>query len=391
MQTPGSNRKGGIISYTALCLAVTFAGSLVTPVLSFFLSRELHFSDTQISLIFVILPITTIAVVQTFGKLSDGFMTRPIIVCIACIAGAIAPLFLITRPNYLLFCTLEIFFLSIYPSAFTQVFASAREYATKYLDGSVMYQTFLRAMVSLSWVVGPPIAYYISTTIDFNTLFYICASVYTLALVLAFFFLPHYQYNKAKNLNHADNKYYKNKDVIFLFIAIAGLFTAFLSYIISMPLYLTNELNFIDKAPGYLMSVCAFIEIPLMFLSTRFIKHLGIKKLVITGALSLSIFLVLMFNLKTLEGFILAQFFAALFIALVSNLGMIFFQELLPTIPGQATSLYINACTTGQIAGGALISISSFGSYKYIFLAGIGVAFVSTLILCLVRAVHKKV
>ena len=66
-------------------------------------------------------------------------------------------------------------------------------------------------------------------------------------------------------------------------------------------------------------------------------------------------------------------------------MGMVYFQELLPTIPGQSTSLFINAGTAGQIAGGALISLSALGSYRYIFMAGVGISLLALIILCFVK------
>ena len=384
--TPGSRRKGSVVTYILLCLCITFAGSLIVPVLSFYMTVQLHYSAFEISSIFVILPIISIFVVQGAARLSDGIIARPLIISIACLFGIASPLFLSSQPEFILFCTLGFVLLSIYPVAYPQIFASAREYALKYMTTSVMYTTFLRSLASLSWSVGPPIAYFIATDFSFNALFYTCSAMYLIAMLSAFFFLPHITFDGPVIEHHkSSGSFYKNRQVILLFIAIALLFTAFSSYIVTMPLYLTQELKTDEHLPGMILGLAAFIEIPLMFLAARMVRRLGLKFLVIAGSYCLVIFLGAMCLCSSLTQLLLIQIFSATFIALVSNLGMIFFQELLVKIPGQATSVYINACTTGQIIGGALISLSSLYSYKSIYLIGALISLAACVLLHFVK------
>ena len=83
------------------------------------------------------------------------------------------------------------------------------------------------------------------------------------------------------------------------------------------------------------------------------------------------------------------QLFSATFIAFVGTMGMVFFQELLPTIPGQSTSLFINSSTAGQIAGGAMISLAAGGTYLLIYEVGLGIAVVGTILLFFVSKPPK--
>ena len=152
-----------------------------------------------------------------------------------------------------------------------------------------------------------------------------------------------------------------------------------------MPLYVTQELKLTENTPGFMLSLAAFLEIPLMFLAARLSKGIGLKTVVVIGAISLVVFLALLHFAHTEKQMLAIQFFSALYIAFVASMGMVFFQELLPTIPGQATSLYINASTSGQIAGGALISLASSGSYLIIYEVGIGIAALGVVLLCLVK------
>ncbi len=385
MQTLGASRTGSIPTYVIICLLITISSSLFNPVLSFYLNTELGFDPLQISLFFVLLPVATILIVQTVARFSDMGLQRPSIICIASLFGVAASVLLFLRPSYWVLCTVGLICLGSYPVSFPQIFASAREYALKNIKkGSLMFTTFLRSLASLSWVIGPPISYGIALGGSFDLLFMVTMGSFSLCCLACFFFLPNVlDKSIADKSRHI--AWWKNGSVMMLFVGIACMFTAFSSYITSMPLYVTQELKLTENTPGFMLSLAAFLEIPLMFLAARLSKGIGLKTVVVIGAMSLVVFLALLHFAHTEKQMLAIQFFSALYIAFVASMGMVFFQELLPTIPGQATSLYINASTSGQIAGGALISLASSGSYLVIYEVGIGIAALGVVLLCLVK------
>ena len=394
LTTKGASKHGSTLTYTILCLCITFSSSLIIPVLSLYLTDVLKYNSFQVSFVFVILPLLTIICIQFFGKLSDGILQRPVIITISCIFGIISPIFLAIKPDFIYFCTIGFIVLSLYPIAYPQIFASAREFSLKYMASSVMYTTFLRALVSLSWSFGPPIAFFIATGYSFNSLFATCAIAYAIATFLTFFYLPHIPMDMTDTkISQKPNDFvwYKDKQVILLFIATVLMFTAFSAYIISMPLYLTKELQADPKLPGLILGLAAFTEIPLMFISARMVKKIGLKILVIFGAYMLVFYLTALLFATTTFELLAIQILSATFIALVSNLGMILFQELLSSIPGQATSFYINACTAGQILGGAMISLSAFFSYKAIYIVGIILSIIACIVLHKIKQPNAKI
>ena len=382
MQTLGAKKKGSITTYIAMCLLIAASSSLFNPVLSYYLNTELGLSPLHISAFFIMLPIATIIVVQTVARFSDMGLQRPAIICIASTFGIASSFILLMRPSFLVLCTIGLLCLASYPVSFPQIFASAREY------GSIMFTTFLRSLASLSWVIGPPMAYAIALGVSFNMLFITTAVMFCLVGVTSFFFLPNVM-EKSKASTDAHIKWWTNRSVMLLCISIACLFTAFSSYITTMPLLVTQELKLATELPGYMLGLAAFLEIPLMFLAARLAKSIGLKAVVIIGAVSLCIFLVLLYHAKTFEHMLFIQFFSALFIAFVASMGMVFFQELLPTIPGQSTSLFINSSTAGQIAGGAMISLAAGGTYLLIYEVGLGIAVVGTILLFFVSKPPK--
>lgn len=388
MQTFGANKKGSVFVYITMSLLIAASGSLFNPVLSYFFNTELGLSPIYISILFILLPIGTILVVQTVARFSDMGLQRPTIICISALFGIASSIILILRPSFLVLCTIGLICLSSYPVSFPQIFASAREYAEKHLNGAIMFTTVMRAMTSLSWVVGPPLAFGIAFGASFNALFITSATMFILVGLTSFFFLPNVMERK-KTAEEARIKWWTNRSVMLLCVANAMISTAFSSYITTMPLFLTQELHMAKELPSYIMGLAAFLEIPLMFVAARLAKYIGLKAVVILGSAALCIFLILFCFVRSFELIMCIQLFSATFIAFVSTMGMVFFQELLPTIPGQSTSLFINSSTAGQIAGGAMISLAAGGTYLLIYEVGLGIAVVGTILLFFVSKPPK--
>lgn len=189
----------------------------------------------------------------------------------------------------------------------------------------------------------------------------------------------------AKAEDSDEEKWWTNRSVILLFAGFSLMFTAFSGYIVTMPLFITEELGLDKHFPGYALGIAAALEIPIMFVAAKISKRIGIKPVIILGAVSMVIFLFLMYFVKSPHQFLILQIFPALNIGLVGTLGMLYFQKLLPKIPGQATSLFTNTFTAGQVAGGALISLAALGSYTYIFITGFFIAIVATFLLLLAK------
>ncbi len=440
LQTYGANKRGNVATYVVVCVLIATSGSLFAPVMSYYLNTELGFDPIHISIVFALLPLATIAIVQTIARFSDMGLQRPMIICIASLFGIGSSLVLYSRPDFVTMCTIGLICLGTHPVAFPQIFASAREFAIKHVkQGSLMFTTFLRSLTSLSWVVGPPLAYAIALGGSFNLLFTVTAVMFFLCFLASYFFLPNvFDANqgesspestdgKANPEANTDNKasaddkasaeassaegaanqepgteqvnqaakaarfagakvaWWKDSSVMMLFAGTGLIFTAFSSYISSMPLYVTQELQLSTNLPGYIMGLAAFLEIPLMFLGAKLSKIIGLKTVVLIGAISLFVFLVLLHWATTPAQLLALQIFPALFIAFLGSIGMVLFQEMLPTIPGQSTSLFINASTAGQIAGGGMISLAESGSYMTIYNGGMGIAVVGVILIALVK------
>lgn len=384
MRTLGSARQGSRLVYIVCATLIPFSGSLINPVLSLFATLELKLEPLQVSLLFMLLPISTVVIVQLCGKYSDKGLERPLIITLSSLCGVASCFLLSLRPSFIVLCTLGILLMGAYAVSFPQLFASAREFSLKHLPNALMFTTVLRALCSLAWVGGPPIAYFMVTSLSFNALFVASGAMFALSALISFTSLPSIDLPKGASRTESLNLLHKPQ-LLLLFVATAGIFTAFSGYIISMPLFVVNELGLPEKLPGGMFALAAFLEIPIMLGAARIARRVGLKLIMFIGFAALVVFLICMCVVAHEWGLIFLQILSALFIGLVSSMGMVFFQELEPKLPGQATSLFVNAGTLGQILGGGMFALADLGSYRYIYIAGIILAVLSTLALCAVK------
>ncbi len=403
-----------------LNMALTFVSGVAVatfvPVLSIYLTNQLQTTPFQTGLYFTTSAFISVIVSQILAKFSDGKVSRRFLVVMGGIAGCLAAIVLIFGniwSSYLLVVTLGILFFSLSSVVSPQVFASGREYAIIKYGDSVMFTTYMRAFFALAWVITPPIAYFVAIHLGFTALFSGTSVLYLLIFVLGFLYLPKKLMQNNDNANSAENssseeqvsansnsnsiiqsekqeKILKNKDVLLLFILSTLLWTCNHIYLISMPIYITKEIHISDDFPGYMMGLAALLEIPIMIIAGKLVKFVGIKNLMLLSTLGGILFYILLEFLPSTSHylFLCIQFFNALFISILAGLGMIYFQELLPTIPGQATTLSSNSINTGAILSGLLVGvISSMTTYGNMFYINIGFTVISFIMLLFVRKV----
>ncbi|MGN0909101.1 MAG: MFS transporter, partial [Succinivibrio sp.] len=305
------------------------------------------------------------------GAASDRGASRPALIAISLLCGSAASLLLGSYPPPWALFTLGLSFFAAMGIAFPQTFASGHEYAVRYLENGMMFTTQLRSIASFAWVGAPPVAFFIATAMGFRQLYLICAAFFALSAAYVFARLPRVPMIASREEQRADSGWWRRRKVVMLCLAVMLLFTAFSSYISCMPLFIMRQLGLPSWSAGAMYGLSAFLEIPLMFIGARVSGRTGLVRQIAAGGAALFAFLCAMPFFTAPWMFLASSVLPALFIANCSNMGMILFQRLMPSIPGQATSLFLNCTTLGQIFAGALFSLSALGSYRYVFWAAL--------------------
>ena len=377
---------GTWLSFMVVTFLSGVGAALFVPTLSLFLTEDVGASPLAVGCFYTCNALAGILVSQRLARYSDRQGSRRQLIYYCLLTGVVASLLFAFDRHYTVLISAGILLLSLGASASPQLFALAREYCDRQGKTGVMFTTAMRAQFSLAWVVGPPLAFAISLRYGFGALFAAGAVAYLLSAVLVRRYLP--DLGRVSASDRSDPRGLRNADVRWLFLASTLLWTCNSMYLINMPLYLSRELHHPQSLAGWMMGCAAALEIPLMLWAGHLSRRWGKKPMLILAALAGILFYVGMSNVVRPELLLMLQLANALFIGILAGLGMVYFQDLMPGSPGQATTLFTNSIRTVSILAGLLAGvIPQYWSYFGVFVLAIGLTTIACGLLWRVRAV----
>ena len=367
--TSSSLRKSGVIfgAFLVTTFIIGVAGALQSPTLSRFLSFEVGADPRLVGLFFSINALASIIGSYLLAKYSDNKGDRRKIVIFCCLMGLANSLIFAYSRNYYVLITLGVFFAALASAAMPQVFAMAREYAEKSGRNAVAFNSLIRAQLSLAWVIGPPLSFGLAIHYGFTSMYLCAMSMFIISMFVVAVFLPPVEKKSISSLSPsqlatANQSIFTNRNVMCLLLSTIFMWTANMMYIIDMPIYVEKVLHLSDSLPGALMGLAAGIEIPVMIIAGYMVPALGKRNLFFIAIICGILFYVGMILFTDPIMLYVLQLFNALFIGIVANIGIIYFQDLLPTRMGVASTLFNNGIICSIILAGI---IQGFASQAY--------------------------
>ncbi|HHC4785540.1 TPA: sugar efflux transporter [Escherichia albertii] len=364
------------------------AGALQTPTLSIFLADELKARPIMVGFFFTGNAIMGILVSQFLARHSDKQGNRKLLILLCCLFGVMACTLFAWNRNYFILLSTGILLSSFASTANPQMFALAREHADMNGRETVMFSTFLRAQISLAWVIGPPLAYELAMGFSFKVMYLTAAIAFVLCGLIVWLFLPSIQKSIPATPRPVDMSAtsHSRRDTWLLFVVCTMMWGANNLYIINMPLFIIDELHFTDRLAGEMIGIAAGLEIPAMLIAGYFIKRIGKRFLMLIAIVSGICFYasVLMATTPTVE--LELQILNAIFLGILCGIGMLYFQDLIPEKIGFATTLYANTSRVDWIIAGSLDGIMvEIWSYHSLFWLAIGMLSIAMICLLFIK------
>lgn len=344
------------------------AGALQTPTLSIFLTDEVHARPAMVGFFFTGSAVIGILVSQFLAGRSDKRGDRKSLIVFCCLLGVLACTLFAWNRNYFV-----LLFVGVFPSSFgstanPQMFALAREHADKTGREAVMFSSFLRAQVSLAWVIGPPLAYALAMGFSFTVMYLSAAVAFIVCGVMVWLFLPSMQKELPLATGTVEAPRRNRRDTLLLFVICTLMWGSNSLYIINMPLFIINELHLPEKLAGVMMGTAAGLEIPTMLIAGYFAKRLGKRFLMRVAAVGGVCFYAGMLMAHSPVILLGLQLLNAIFIGILGGIGMLYFQDLMPGQAGSATTLYTNTSRVGWIIAGSVAGIvAEIWNYHAVF------------------------
>lgn len=344
------------------------AGALQTPTLSIFLTDEVHARPAMVGFFFTGSAVIGILVSQFLAGRSDKRGDRKSLIVFCCLLGVLACTLFAWNRNYFVLLFVGVFLSSFGSTANPQMFALAREHADKTGREAVMFSSFLRAQVSLAWVIGPPRAYALAMGFSFTVMYLSAAVAFIVCGVMVWLFLPSMQKELPLATGTVEAPRRNRRDTLLLFVICTLMWGSNSLYIINMPLFIINELHLPEKLAGVMMGTAAGLEIPTMLIAGYFAKRLGKRFLMRVAAVGGVCFYAGMLMAHSPAILLGLQLLNAIFIGILGGIGMLYFQDLMPGQAGSATTLYTNTSRVGWIIAGSVAGIvAEIWNYHAVF------------------------
>lgn len=344
------------------------AGALQTPTLSIFLTDEVHARPAMVGFFFTGSAVIGILVSQFLAGRSDKRGDRKSLIVFCCLLGVLACTLFAWNRNYFVLLFVGVFLSSFGSTANPQMFALAREHADKTGREAVMFSSFLRAQVSLAWVIGPPLAYALAMGFSFTVMYLSAAVAFIVCGVMVWLFLPSMQKELPLATGTIEAPRRNRRDTLLLFVICTLMWGSNSLYIINMPLFIINELHLPEKLAGVMMGTAAGLEIPTMLIAGYFAKRLGKRFLMRVAAVGGVCFYAGMLMAHSPVILLGLQLLNAIFIGILGGIGMLYYQDLMPGQAGSATTLYTNTSRVGWIIAGSVAGIvAEIWNYHAVF------------------------
>ncbi len=360
-------------SVSAAFLLVIFmtglAGALRVPALTVYLHNEVTSDPMLVGLFYSVNSLMAMILSQIVAYFSDKHPNRKRIITISCFMQLLSCLLFAFNRDYYVLLFLGTLLVGLGSSATSQLFAYSREYSETQHRDSTMFNTVLRAQLSLAWIVGPPLAYFLSDHFGFTFMYVAAATIFVVSIIIVWLMLPQAVSSDQKFANSATDEPLRDegiisnrKSVIYLSITCLLVWTCNSMMFINMPIYLA-ELGLPQRLAGIMMGTAAGIEIPVMLIAGYCTRFISKKSLMLIGIVAGLAYYVGMSVAQTEWQLLAIQVFNGLFVGILASIGMIYFQDLMPYKMGTATTLFTNTGSASWIVAGQLAGImaSQFG------------------------------
>lgn len=369
---PVAARPGAFDVTSMAFLLVAFltgiAGALQAPTLSLFLTNEVQVRPAMVGFFFTASAAIGIVVSQCLARRSDRQGDRKSLIVFCCLFGMLACALFAWNRNYFVLLFIGVFLGSFGSTANPQMFALAREHADNTGREAAMFSSIMRAQVSLAWVIGPPLAYALSSGLGFTAMYLCAGAAYIACGAIVWRFLPSMRKQPQLKTEVLEAPRTHRRDALLLFASCTLMWGTNSLYIINMPLFIIDELHLPEKLAGVMMGTAAGLEIPVMLIAGYYAKRFGKRFLLRISAVAGICFYAGMLTADSPVILLAIQPLNAIYIGILAGIGMLYFQDLMPGQAGSATTLYTNTIRVGWIIAGSVAGVvAEIWNYHSVF------------------------
>jgi len=351
--------------------------SLSMPFLSLYFTNELGVSIGLFGVYLAVTLVAGIGINALIGKRSDlGLNRKHIYVFTSCCNAVAYCGYLFIHDFTYLFVYMTVF-TALSAPGMPQLFAISREAVSRSsFNNHSFANSTLRSAFSLGFIIGPLVGTLLISNMGLKGIFTGSICVFILIGLLISTFLKTKGTIAKANVQAEISKFKltQHPKIMVTFIVLILMFTAHWMSSINTALYITTILSGTTDDVGLISSICAALEIPFMLALGILGAKYSNRSIMLGGAVLGALYYIIVIFAGEMWQLIGAQLLLAVFVAIISATGISYIQDLLPSMPGYASSLYANSSTIGRLVGsltGGLIATAVGYRYAFIFCFGL--------------------
>ncbi|PTX95586.1 sugar efflux transporter [Opitutus sp. ER46] len=343
---------GVMASAFALGLGYSFVG----PFLSLWGTQEVGMRPSYFGLFMTLTSLSAILVITLLARWSDTHVPRKVMLLLGGTGGVIGySVYAFVREPWILL-TVGCSVLAFAALCFSQLFAFTRE---RYYHAEIpglgpgFLMSIVRVGFSVAWTAGPSIGAWMMVTYGFRGSFLGAALLYFVFLVGVVWFVP-YERRPAHVRAAVHEPVWRvltRGEIAAMFVAFLCVYASHTMNAMNLPLMLTQDLGATGRDVGIAFGVGPAVEIPLMLWFGLLAGRGYSLRLLRIGGVVTALYFVLLNQVQAPWHVFIVQALHGMSFAIISNVGIMFFQNLVPGQPGLATAVYANAANVGNLVG----------------------------------------
>lgn len=349
-------RQPGFAGLLATTFVLGVGHSFVSPFLSLWGTQEVGMRPVIFGIFMTCTSLSGIVVATSLARWSDTHASRRSMLILGAVGGILGYTGYALIRDPLLLLVIGSTCLALATICFSQVFAHTRErFFAADLPGVPpgFLTSIVRVCFSLAWTAGPSVGAWMMVQLGFRGLFLGAAGLFALFLLGVLRFVP-FERRPPRISRVARPPVWRvlvRGDILAVFVAFLCVFAAHTINILNLPLVITEQLGGTGVDVGIAFGVGPAVEIPLMLwfgLLAAKGHQLGLIRM---GAAATVLYFLLLLTAREPWHVYPMQALHGLSFAVISNVAIVFFQDLLPGQPGLATTIFTNSASVGNLVG----------------------------------------
>jgi SET family sugar efflux transporter-like MFS transporter len=349
-----------------LLLTGVICNAAVIPYMSVYIVEVLGKEPMMISLYAVVTLTLTLIVNRQYGEWIDaGHAVAPLILT-SIIAFALAISSILIFPNFwLLVCFASPCF-AVSNASVSSMYSFGRMLAEREQLDIPRYNSYLRAMTSLGWMIAPAISFYIASIAPSQAVFGLALALCAVWAMLWRAVMPKaFSADEASAPNPDEPTQPRN---INLWLAASVCLAFALAHSMStsaLPLFYIREAGLPVYSPGISLSVKTAMEIAAILMAPFIMSRLGANLALRAAALVAVCAFFVLASVETMSQLVVGAALEGLYYGLFAAVGLTYMQDFAKGRLARATSLYMNSLFLGGLIAspvmGLIAQFVSFG------------------------------